>query len=274
MSNYTKLFNSIVTSTIWSEDDKTRIVWITMLAMADRHGEVSATLPGLARLAGVTLEAAELAIAKFLAPDKHSRTKDDEGRRIEEIEGGWLLLNHGKYRLLASTQDDMDKNAERQRRHRERLKRNGTVTDSNGTVTPKGGKAEAEADTKADEEKEKTPAPPASVPIQPPPPPPPPTEPPSKADLYAIAADKPWHNTWREWIDCRMDNRNKPKDWVRMFRKTFEKLCRYSNADAVAMMNDAICGNWQGLHEPKGTAAKGGQRESPEMKATETLKVF
>ena len=45
--SYTKLFSEIVTSTIWSEDDKTRILWITMLATSDQHGEVMAKLAGL-----------------------------------------------------------------------------------------------------------------------------------------------------------------------------------------------------------------------------------
>ena len=41
---FTKLFNTIVTSTIWQEDDKTRIVWITMLAIADASGIVGASI--------------------------------------------------------------------------------------------------------------------------------------------------------------------------------------------------------------------------------------
>ena len=82
MPNYTKLFNSIITSTIWNEDDKTRIVWITMLALADQNGEVQGSIPGLARLAGVSIEDAEIAINKFLSPDSYSRTPDNEGRRI------------------------------------------------------------------------------------------------------------------------------------------------------------------------------------------------
>ena len=121
---YTKLFSSIITSTIWTEDDKTRIVWITMLACADKNGEVQASIPGLARIAGVTLEAAEAAIQKFLSPDKHSRTKDDEGRRIEEIEGGWYLLNHRKYREMASREDSTNSEAARKARYRARLARN------------------------------------------------------------------------------------------------------------------------------------------------------
>lgn len=145
MPSYTKLFSSIVTSTIWTEDDRTRIVWVTMLALADKHGEVHASVPGLARVAGVPVEDCEKAIARFLAPDKWSRTKDDEGRRIEEIDGGWALINHEKYRRMASKEDEEESNRERQRRYRERHARNGRVTESNGTVTVNGDIAEADA---------------------------------------------------------------------------------------------------------------------------------
>jgi len=98
MPNYTKLFNSIVTSTIWTEDDKTRILWITMLALADKNGEIHGSIPGLARVAGISLADAENAIGKFLSPDPYSRTPDHDGRRIAPIDGGWELLNHTKYR--------------------------------------------------------------------------------------------------------------------------------------------------------------------------------
>jgi hypothetical protein len=123
--SYTKRFNSIITSTIWTEDDKTRILWITMLALADKNGEVQASIPGLARVAGMSVECCEAAIGKFLSPDPYSRTPDDEGRRIEVIDGGWALLNHGKYREMASRDEQKEAEAERKRRYRERLARNG-----------------------------------------------------------------------------------------------------------------------------------------------------
>lgn len=146
---YTKLFNSIITSTIWSEDDKTRIVWITMLASADRNGEVQASIPGLARIAGVSVEACEVAIAKFLAPDKHSRTKDDEGRRIETIDGGWSLLNHKKYRDMASDDDRKKAAAERQQRARDKKARN-----SHASVTPESRQiSHADADAESREQR-------------------------------------------------------------------------------------------------------------------------
>lgn len=102
MSGYTKLFNSILLSTIWSEDDATRIVWITMLAMADRNGVVEAAVPGLAYIARVPVDACQKALEKLESPDEHSRSKDFDGRRIKKIDGGWALLNHAKYRAKLS----------------------------------------------------------------------------------------------------------------------------------------------------------------------------
>ena len=82
MSGYTKLFNSILHSTIWQEPNETKILWITMLAMCDKHGEVHASIPGLARLAGITIEQAESGIARFMSPDKFSRSKEFEGKGL------------------------------------------------------------------------------------------------------------------------------------------------------------------------------------------------
>jgi len=150
---YTKLFNSIVTSTIWTEDDKTRIVWITMLAIADKNGEVQGSIPGLARIAGVPVDDCRVAIGKFLSPDPDSRTKDDEGRRIEEIDGGWALLNHQKYREMASRDEQREAEAKRKARYRAKQKRNElsqNVPDMSPNVPETLHIAEAEADTDTD----------------------------------------------------------------------------------------------------------------------------
>jgi len=97
---FTKLFASITESTIWVAPDTQRLTWITMLAMADQAGRVWASIPGLANRARVSVEAAEEALKAFMAPDIYSRTKEFDGRRIEEIDGGWRLLNHAKYRAI------------------------------------------------------------------------------------------------------------------------------------------------------------------------------
>ncbi|NBV24189.1 MAG: hypothetical protein EBS05_20005 [Proteobacteria bacterium] len=140
---FTKLFSSITESSIWMQDDQTRIVWVAMLAMADRRGRVWAAIPGLANRARVPLAAAEKAIACFLAPDPYSRTKDHDGRRIEEIDGGWRLLNYEKYRNVRDDEDQRAKDAERQRRHRAK---SAPVTPMSRNVTRGNDNAEAEAE--------------------------------------------------------------------------------------------------------------------------------
>lgn len=120
--SYTKLFHSILDSSIWQESHQTRIVWVTMLAMADQHGEVQAAIPGLAKRAGVTIAEAEQAIATLSAPDNYSRTPDHEGRRIAKIDGGWEILNHAKYRFAASLEDRKEKAALRAKRFRDKNK--------------------------------------------------------------------------------------------------------------------------------------------------------
>lgn len=101
MAGYTPLYGSIVTSSIWNEDDKTRIVWITMLALADATGKVEGSVSGLAPVARVSLESCKKAIDRLKQPDQHSRTKEYEGRRIKEIDEGWQILNYEKFREKA-----------------------------------------------------------------------------------------------------------------------------------------------------------------------------
>ena len=105
MAGWAKLFSSIVTSTIWTEDDATLRVWIAMLATADADGVVEGSVPGFASLARVTVEQLEESVKKLKSPDPHSRTPDHEGRRIEAIEGGWLILNYAKYRQQAQAKE-------------------------------------------------------------------------------------------------------------------------------------------------------------------------
>jgi len=117
---YVKLFSTLIHSTVWREDLHVKVVWITMLAMADDHGDVWASLPGLADAARVSIAQCEEAIVRLAAPDPYSRTKDQEGRRITVIEGGWHLLNYGKYRELKSAEHRREQNREAAQRHRAR----------------------------------------------------------------------------------------------------------------------------------------------------------
>ncbi len=124
MAGYTKLFSSMIHSTVWREADHVRIVWVTLMAMADLNGEIEASVPGLADAARVTVENCQDALRRLSAVDPYSRSKEHEGRRIESIDGGWVILNYAKYREKLSAAHTKEKTAERVRRWRARQKCN------------------------------------------------------------------------------------------------------------------------------------------------------
>jgi hypothetical protein len=132
VSGYTKLFSSIVSSTVWREPANVRLVWITMLAMSDRDGMVEASIPGLADLARVSLPECLAALERLAGPDEYSRSKEFEGRRIVEVDGGWQLVNHRKYREKMSLEERRDRNAEYMRDYRKR----GTTVEEVGERKP------------------------------------------------------------------------------------------------------------------------------------------
>jgi hypothetical protein len=145
---FTKLFSSLTESTIWREKNHIRIVWITMMAMADKHGRVWGSIPGLAARAKLPVAQCAEALEKFMAPDPYSRTKVLEGRRIEEIDGGWRLINHAKYRELRDLDERRIYKTVKQKEYRKRK-----AVDKSVDKNPEcGHNAEAEADADADAE--------------------------------------------------------------------------------------------------------------------------
>jgi hypothetical protein len=105
VSGWTKLYSSLVTSSIWIADDATLRVWIAMLATADADGLVEGSIPGFANLARVSVEQMRAAIVTLTSPDTDSRTPDHEGRRVEPFAGGWRILNYQLYRDRPQSKD-------------------------------------------------------------------------------------------------------------------------------------------------------------------------
>lgn len=145
MGGYAKVFTRILDSTVWRENDQTRLLWITMLALADREGVVHCTVPGLADRAKISLEACEYGLGKFMQPDKYSWSKESEGRRIREVDSGWLLINHEKFRNLMSYEETKEKTRLRVAKHRSKQKALHSVTN----VTSNASNDIASASTKA-----------------------------------------------------------------------------------------------------------------------------
>lgn len=163
--SFTKLSSGILASTVWQEPNSTRIVWITMLALADKTGHVAASIPGLAHLARVTLQEAEAALATFSAPDPYSRTPENEGRRIEPVPGGWVLLNHGAYRARRDADETKERKREWDRQNRPsghaRAKDVPTQSDAVRQNRPSPPQADTDTEAKKEQKLEVAPLPPS-----------------------------------------------------------------------------------------------------------------
>lgn len=129
---YNKLFTKILDSSIWLESMPTRLIWVTLIAAMDETGFCAFSAPqNLSNRAIVPLEDTLAAIATLEAPDVNSADPDNDGRRIERVPGGWMVLNAGKYRELVTKAIILEQTRERVRKHRSK-DGNAGVTSGNG----------------------------------------------------------------------------------------------------------------------------------------------
>lgn len=128
-----------------------------MLSLCERDGKVFSSLPGLAGLARVSREEIEDAINYLSSPDPDSNTPDFEGRRIEKIEDGWIILNYAKFRSKAAKLSHDAAAAERMKNHRDVVNR---VSPRKPSVSPEANvKANAGSQDIAAKPKKPRPAP-------------------------------------------------------------------------------------------------------------------
>lgn len=120
-----------------------------MIATMDETGFCQfASSRNVAARARVSDESAAAALTVLESPDKDSGDPDNEGRRLERVPGGWLVLNAEKYRDIVTRAISQERTRERVRRHRERKSGNAHVTPRNDSVTPSRSEAVSEAETK------------------------------------------------------------------------------------------------------------------------------
>lgn len=121
MDFYTPVFARIVDSSLWSEPDYVVKVFLTLLAKKDRDQVVRGSAYNIACWAKKT-EAEVLDALKILAaPDgRRIEPQPHEGRRIERVEDGWLILNGLYYQNLMSTVNRRAYKAEKERERRQR----------------------------------------------------------------------------------------------------------------------------------------------------------
>ena len=120
---YNKLFTKILDSSVWLAPDPHRLVWITLIAAMDQYSVANfACAENLAARARVSLADTEAAIRAFEAPDPRGEDQEFDGRRIERVLGGWLLLNGEKYRSLVNRAVATEQSRLRMQRHRDKLR--------------------------------------------------------------------------------------------------------------------------------------------------------
>lgn len=93
-----------------------------MLAMADREGFIYASVNGLARAACLEPDDVIAGLDILVSPDTESsdltRNPENEGRRIEKIDGGWKIINYSYYRDLQDADERRYQNKMRKRKSR------------------------------------------------------------------------------------------------------------------------------------------------------------
>jgi hypothetical protein len=224
---YNKLFTKILDSTIWLESDATRLVWITFLAVMDEDGFVALSSAGnVAARARVPLEAVDGALKALESPDKSDPSQEHEGRRIERVPYGWMVLNAGKYRDIVQRAESMRKNRERVAKHRAG---NGGVTVRNVSVMQSEAVSEAVSETKAGKSKTKV----AAVPL------------PDWLDS----------KTWTEWLKVRKAKSNTPGSLQAALKKL--EGFRAAGFDPNEIVANSLANGWQGLFPPAKARANG-----------------
>lgn len=135
MEFYVKVHKSMLLSSIWDEDDHTRIVWVTLLMMADQNGHVAASVTGIAHMARLTMEQTEAAMQRLMSPDPASRSKTDEGRRLVAADRGFTLVNY--VAIKEGTDAQTEQRSDRMASRKQRAKKAAQAVESEQQTVPR-----------------------------------------------------------------------------------------------------------------------------------------
>lgn len=245
---FTKLFSSLTTSSIWNEDNDTRILWITLLAMADKTGYVAASLGGLAHEARLSKEACEKSLKILTSKDDDSRSKEFEGKRLAIVDGGFLVLNYAKYRSIRSEEERREYMANYMREYR---KQN---VNKRKQCKPQLAKAEAEAEAEENSEGEILSKKKAAddfarslVKVD--------------TSAYYLSEIPQSLNTaefralWKDWVSLRRAGK-KSRNPDTMFRQQLRDMGEWGLAASLEALKTAIRGDYNGIFPPKNLKSK------------------
>lgn len=101
MNTFAPLFNRIVDSSLWLEPDHVVKVFLTMMAKKDADMIVRGSAFNISQWAKKSEVETLDALKVLSSPDtKRIEKQPFDGRRIQRVEEGWLILNGKVYRDL------------------------------------------------------------------------------------------------------------------------------------------------------------------------------
>lgn len=108
---YVKIYGDrLLNSSLHLERWQPRLLFVEMLAMADRYGWVNTPSERvLAQRANLSLDDTRAGLAVLEAPDPESRTPTDDGRRLVRKQGGWQIVNYEHYRDFRTEKQEADR---------------------------------------------------------------------------------------------------------------------------------------------------------------------
>ena len=118
--SFSKLHSQIIHSSIWMEKHHVVRLWITILAIKDLDGMVRGSKYAIAHTAHLTREEADEAFERLESPDEMSSSREEDGRRIVRVDGGWFVVNHEKYKNLSPPESKREQAKIRQQRYRDK----------------------------------------------------------------------------------------------------------------------------------------------------------
>jgi len=129
MNRYSPLWSQIVDSSLWCEPDYVVKVFLTMIAKKDLDDVVRGTAFNIAQWAKKTEKETLEALKILSSPDtKRIEPQQFEGRRIERVQGGWLVLNGAHYREMMSLATRREYKRVKQAEYRQKGSRGGGET--------------------------------------------------------------------------------------------------------------------------------------------------
>ncbi|KPK66561.1 MAG: hypothetical protein AMS21_02040 [Gemmatimonas sp. SG8_38_2] len=98
---YGKIFKSMFDGSLVASGWEAIITFMVLIVFADKDGEVDMTPQALSNRTTIPLEIIERGLAALMEPDPHSRSDENDGRRIElsapPRPWGWRVINYEVY---------------------------------------------------------------------------------------------------------------------------------------------------------------------------------